>query len=220
MTAHPGRTAPLLPLQKSYPALVRHLVRLVGRLDSETGGHLVRLGRYTRVLAEEAAAVPLHAGEVARFFRVLPAAAVLHDVGKLAVPVQLLQKPGALDARERRVMQAHTVLGARLLETLMSAGDQLFVETAVAVARHHHERWDGRGYPHGLAGEAIPLPARLVALADVYDALRSRRSYKPALPHAVAVRTIVEDSPGQFDPGLVQVFERCAPRIERIFREP
>jgi HD-GYP domain-containing protein (c-di-GMP phosphodiesterase class II) len=94
-----------------------------------------------------------------------------------------------------------------------------FLQMAIDIARHHHERYDGKGYPDHLAGGDIPLAARLVAIADVYDALRSRRIYKPALSHAAAVQIMTENSPGQFDPALIQVFQRCGSEFDRIFRE-
>jgi HD-GYP domain-containing protein (c-di-GMP phosphodiesterase class II) len=94
-----------------------------------------------------------------------------------------------------------------------------FMQMAIDIARHHHERWDGTGYPDRLAGTAIPLAARLVAVADVYDALRSRRSYKPALSHAAALQVMIDGSEGQFDPALVEVLRRCAGQFEQIFNE-
>jgi putative two-component system response regulator len=145
----------------------------------------------------------------------------LHDVGKVTLPDYVLNKPGKLDPDERRLMQAHTVIGAETLaDVARQHGFALpFLQMAIDIARHHHERFDGTGYPDRLAGSAIPLAARLVAVADVYDALRARRVYKPALSHATVVHTMTEGSPGHFDPVLLQAFERCAPQFERIFRE-
>jgi len=118
-------------------------------------------------------------------------------------------------------MQMHTVIGADTLqEVAKKHGFALaFLEMAADIARNHHERHDGRGYPDGLAGSDIPLAARLVAIGDVYDALRSRRVYKPALSHATALRLMVDSSAGQFDPALVQIFLHCAPRFEQIFHD-
>ena len=147
--------------------------------------------------------------------------APLHDIGKVGVPDAVLDKPGPLTADERRVMQQHTTVGADTLAGVAAryplfAG---FFATAVDVARSHHEKWDGSGYPHRLAGEAIPLAARLVAVGDVYDALRSRRVYKAGLSHAAAVELMLRESPGHFDPALVEVFERAAGQFDRVFRE-
>jgi putative two-component system response regulator len=119
------------------------------------------------------------------------------------------------------LMQAHTTMPADMLAELAQRHDpaRAFLQMAADVIRHHHERYDGSGYPDRLAGSAIPLAARLVALADVYDALRSRRSWKPALSHQAAVGLITEASGGQFDPALVEAFARCAGEFEKVYRE-
>src|SRR5262249_22085426 len=155
------------------------------------------------------------------FVEMLECCAPLHDIGKVGLPDHILLKPGKLDAEERLQMQAHTVIGS---DTLRQVAQQhgaalAFLQMGTDIARHHHERWDGTGYPDGLAGGAIPLSAQLVAVGDVYDALRSRRPYKPALSHPTAVQAMVEGSPGQVDPALLQGFQRCAAEFERISRE-
>jgi putative two-component system response regulator len=147
--------------------------------------------------------------------------APLHDIGKAALPDYVLNKPGPLDPNERVVMQAHTTIGADTLREVarrhpFATG---FLHTAIDIARSHHERWDGAGYPDRLAGDRIPLAARLLAVADVYDALRSRRVYKPGLSHTTAVLTMTEGPPGHFDPALLEVFGGCADQFDRIFRE-
>jgi putative two-component system response regulator len=118
-------------------------------------------------------------------------------------------------------METHTLIGANILDSLgREHGDSLpFLGTARAIVRHHHERYDGRGYPDHLAGESIPMSARLVAIADVYDALRRKRYHKPALPHAEAVRFILEGSGGQFDPVLLKAFADCQHEFDAIFQE-
>jgi response regulator RpfG family c-di-GMP phosphodiesterase len=202
--------------------LVLALAKLVEHRSAETGRHLLRLQRYCRVLAEAAAALPAYAAAIdANFVRVLEDAVPLHDIGKAALPDHILNKPGPLDPTERVLMQAHTTIGA---DTLREVARQHpfatgFLHVATDIARSHHERWDGTGYPDRLAGECIPLAARLVALADVYDALRSRRIYKPGLSHHTAVRTVADGSPGHFDPALVAVFVQVAPQLDRIFRD-
>ncbi len=202
--------------------LVLALAKIVEHRSTETGKHLMRLQRYCRVLAEEAAALPAYAPVIdANFIRVLEDAAPLHDIGKAALPDHILNKPGPLDAGERLLMQAHTTIGA---DTLREVSRQhpfatAFLHTAIDIARSHHERWDGTGYPDRLAGGDIPLVARLLALTDVYDALRSRRVYKPGLSHHTTVLTMTEGSPGHFDPALVEVFRRVAPQFDRIFRD-
>jgi response regulator RpfG family c-di-GMP phosphodiesterase len=203
-------------------ALVLALAELVGYRDAETGAHLMRLQRYCARLAEEASRTPGFAGQIdAHFIHMLECCAPLHDIGKAGLPDHILLKPEKLDADERALMQTHTVIGADTLEKVARRHGfaRAFLQMAVEITRHHHERWDGEGYPDRLAGDAIPLSARIVALADVYDALRSRRVYKPALPHTAALRLMTEEFVGVFDPSLFPVFLRCAGEFERIYRE-
>ncbi|MBL8799158.1 MAG: protein kinase [Planctomycetia bacterium] len=203
-------------------ALVLSLAKLVEQRNTETGAHLMRIQRFCRNLADEAAQIPAFAPVIDRnYAEMLECCAPLHDIGKVALPDHILMKPGKLTPDERILMQEHTVIGA---ETLQAVARQhgtavAFLGMAIDIARHHHERWDGTGYPDRLAGNAIPLSARLVALADVYDALRSRRVYKPALSHSASLEIMLRASDGQFDPALLPVLERCAPRWETIFRD-
>jgi response regulator RpfG family c-di-GMP phosphodiesterase len=203
-------------------ALVLALAKLVENRHTETGAHLMRMQRYCRVLAEETAQLPAFAETIdMNFIQMLECCAPLHDIGKVALPDHILMKPGKLTADERVLMQEHTIIGAETLqEVARHHGAALaFLGMAIDICRHHHERWDGTGYPDRLAGTAIPLPARLVTIADVYDALRSRRVYKPALSHSAAMQIITDGSVGQFDPALVPMLHRCAARFELIFRE-
>jgi HD-GYP domain-containing protein (c-di-GMP phosphodiesterase class II) len=182
----------------------------------------MRLQRYCRLLAEEAADAPGFDGQIsANFIQLLECCAPLHDIGKAGLPDHLLLKPGRLTADERVIMQSHTTIGADTLNKVAERHGfaRAFLQMAIDVARHHHERYDGTGYPDRLAGDAIPLAARVVAVADVYDALRSRRVYKPALSHVAATHLMGETDPGHFDPVLLQVFLRRAERFERVFRE-
>jgi response regulator RpfG family c-di-GMP phosphodiesterase len=203
-------------------ALVLALAKLVEYRDSETGAHLTRLQQYCRVLAEEAAGSSTFAGLIdANYIQMLECCAPLHDIGKVGLPDHILLKPGKLDADERIIMQAHTVIGSDTLQTVLKQHGSAvaFLQMAIDIARHHHERFDGRGYPDRLAGADIPLAARLVSICDVYDALRSRRVYKPALSHNAALQVMTEASPGQFDPALLQVLHRCSRDFDGIFRE-
>jgi response regulator RpfG family c-di-GMP phosphodiesterase len=203
-------------------AMVLALAKLVEQRSAETGAHLIRLQRYARVLAEAAAATPTYAGRLEPdFIQGLVDAAPLHDIGKAGVPDYILNKPGKLEPYERAIIETHTTMGAETLHEVarryrFATG---FLQMATDIARSHHERWDGEGYPDGLAGEDIPLAARLVAICDVYDALRSKRVYKPSLSHNMAVMTILEASPGHFDPGLLEAFRICADQFDQIFRE-
>jgi response regulator RpfG family c-di-GMP phosphodiesterase len=203
-------------------ALVLALAKLVEYRDSETGAHLVRLQQYGRVLAEEAAGSPNFADQIdANFVQMLECCAPLHDIGKVGLPDHILLKPGKLEPDERIIMQAHTIIGGDTLKTVLRQHGSAvaFLQMAIDIARHHHERFDGQGYPDRLAGTDIPLAARIVSVCDVYDALRSRRVYKPALSHNAALQVMTEASVGQFDPALLQVLHRCNDQFERIFRE-
>jgi response regulator RpfG family c-di-GMP phosphodiesterase len=203
-------------------ALVLGLSRLVALRESDSGNHLVRMQRYCRCLGEEAMKAPAFAGQIDEaFIDMVVCCAPLHDVGKVGLPDHILLKPGKLAPDERVLMQAHTTLPAEILAELSQeyGSARAFLQMASDVARHHHERHDGTGYPDRLAGAAIPLAARLVSIADVYDALRCRRSYKPALSHQAAAQLIHESSGTQFDPALVEIFRRCADRFKKTFEE-
>jgi response regulator RpfG family c-di-GMP phosphodiesterase len=201
--------------------LVLALAELVAQRDTETGAHLLRLQHYSRCLAETVATLPGFAGQIdPAFIDLLACCAPLHDIGKVGVPDHILLKPGRLTEEERQVMQRHTVAAA---DTLRKLADRqgfaaAFLQMATEIARHHHERFDGTGYPDRLAGEVIPLAARIVALADVYDALRCRRVYKAGMSHAEAMRVMLEDT-GHFDPALLVAFQRCSQQLERLFEE-
>jgi response regulator RpfG family c-di-GMP phosphodiesterase len=202
-------------------ALVLALAQLVEYREDESGAHLVRIQQYSRALAEEAARLPELAGRIDEpFIKLLTCCAPLHDIGKVALPDHILLKPGKLEAEERLLMETHTTIGAEILKRVAGRhGPALvFLQMAIDIARHHHERFDGTGYPDGLAGNQIPLSARIVNIADVYDALRCRRQYKPALSNAAVVQ-VIETSTGQFDPLLLQAFSRCAARFDKIFQE-
>jgi putative two-component system response regulator len=203
-------------------AMVLALAKLVEQRSAETGAHLIRLQKYCRVLGDAARRMPAYAERIGLdFLQTLEDAAPLHDIGKAAVPDYILNKPGRLDPHERVLMEAHTTNGADTLQEVarryrFATG---FLQMAIDIARHHHEKWDGTGYPDRLAGEEIPLAARLLALCDVYDALRSRRVYKPSLSHNMALMTMLDASPGHFDPGLVPVFRGIADKFDEIYRE-
>ena len=195
------------------------------RLLEETGltrpGYHARLGRYLRALAS---AAPDH-GEYSRlkthrFLAMLTAVAPVHDVGQLVVPTHILMKPDRLTPDEHAVVQTHTVIGSQVLIDIAARLPATLPDLTLAaeVVRHHHERWDGAGYPDGLAGAEIPLAARAVAVASAYEALRTRRPHRPALGHARAVRQITAESPGQFDPSLVAAFAAAAPRFDEVFQ--
>jgi response regulator RpfG family c-di-GMP phosphodiesterase/serine/threonine protein kinase len=208
-------------VRRAHDALLFTMAKMAESRDGETPGHLRRLQCYTRVLALQASAAPPWKGLVDdRFLDGLERCVPLHDIGKLGLPDEVLLKPAALNQAERLLMQTHTLIGDRILEALgREHGSSLeFLGMARPIVRHHHERWDGRGYPDRLAGEAIPPAARVVAVADVYDALRRDRLHKRAMPHAEAVRVLF-NSPGQFDPTLLQALAGCAGEWEHIYSD-
>ena len=203
-------------------ALVLALCKLVKLRDGETGAHVWRLQRYSRCLAENAADMPSFGGEIdSSFIDLLECCAPLHDIGKVGIPDHILLKPGKLSPDERILMQSHTIIGAEALKEVAEhhGSAVAFLQMASDIARHHHERYDGTGYPDRLAGGDIPLAARIVAVGDVYDALRSRRVYKPALSHTATVQIMTEGSPGHFDPALTQAFLHCEARFDKIFHD-
>jgi len=194
-----ARTRELLETQVE---LVERLARAAELRDAETGAHVDRMSAMCARLALELG-YPADAAERVRL------AAALHDIGKLTIPDRVLYKPGRLDADEWAVMQSHTTAGAELL-----AGSKTpLVQLAEQIARCHHERWDGTGYPHGLAGEAIPQAARISAVCDVFDALISDRPYKDAWPFDDAVALIRRERGRHFDPEVVDAFERIVPEV-------
>ncbi len=208
-------------VRQAHDALLFAMAKMAESRDGETPGHLRRLQLYCRRLGEAIAREPIWKGIIGDAFldqveRCVP----LHDIGKIGLPDALLSKPGRLDQAERALMQTHTLIGATMLEALTKEfGDSLgFLGVAMVIVRYHHERYDGQGYPDGLSGEAIPPPARLAGLADVYDALRRKRFHKPALPHAAAVRFILQESDGQFDPAVVRAFADCQEEFGRIYQ--
>ncbi len=208
-------------LAESRGALVLALAKAVEARGGETAAHLRRIGRFSRRLGEELASAPEWRAQVGPdFLEMLEGCAPLHDVGKVALPDHVLLKAGKFDPDERLIMQTHTAVGADLLTQVAEqwGPERAFLGMAADVARHHHERYDGEGYPDRLAGEAIPLAARIAAVADVYDALRSRRTYRPAFSHAAALQ-MMRVFGGQFDPALLEVLQRCGPDLERLFRE-
>jgi ribonuclease P protein subunit RPR2 len=194
-------------LRRSYTATVRALANAVEARDSYTGKHAERVAAYGLQIAEAIGIRLADAPEMEFGF-------LLHDVGKVAIPDAILFKPGKLTAAERQLMQRHSVIGARIVESVD------FLGAAVKVIRSHHERWDGRGYPDGLARDAIPLPAQVFAVADVLDALTTDRPYRQKSPFADARRMIVADSGSHFSPEAVRAYNQVPDDVfEEIARE-
>ncbi|MDZ7619826.1 MAG: HD domain-containing phosphohydrolase, partial [Patescibacteria group bacterium] len=186
------------------------LAKLAESRDSETGEHLERIREYCRILGEELSHWESHRDLVdGEYVQLLYLTSPLHDIGKVGIPDRVLLKPGRLTPEEFDIMKQHTILGANTLAAAAAAHPGApFLTIAREIALTHHEHFNGKGYPTGLKGQEIPLSGRIAALADVYDALTSRRVYKPAYSHEEA-RTIVLDGGGtQFDPDVVEAFLR------------
>ncbi|MFA7386333.1 MAG: HD domain-containing phosphohydrolase [Thiohalobacteraceae bacterium] len=206
-------------------AAIFAMSKLAESRDPETGEHLDRMREYCVILARQLARLPKYRDLITQSFQDnLYAASPLHDIGKVGIPDDILQKPGRLTAEEWKVMRTHSLIGG---ETLREVDRQYpgnaFIRTGIEIAESHHERWDGTGYPFGLRGEAIPLVARILALADVYDALTSRRCYKEAFGHDRSRDIIAAEEGRHFDPDVVQAFlarETDFIQIRKFFQDP
>lgn len=211
-------------------ASLHALAILAETRDTDTGNHIRRTQAYVALLVE---ALGHHPGYASQLEGDMPKsivrAAPLHDIGKVGIPDHILNKPGKLTAEEFAIIENHSRIGGEAIDVAICrvmdadhsplAGDKTglaFLVVAGMIARWHHERWNGTGYPDRLAGESIPLPARIMAVADVYDALITPRIYKPALPHVEAVAIIHAGRGTQFDPGLVDVFDGLHERFAEI----
>lgn len=209
ITAHKLRVRTLDLLHAQDEIIVSMSVLAEAR-DKETGAHIRRTQRYVEILASQLSTTPRYAHLTHFDIELLTKSAPLHDIGKIGIPDAILQKPGKLNEAEYAIMQSHTSIGAEALTRIVNDSGppekQTFLDYARQMAESHHEHWNGRGYPHQLHGEEIPLAGRLMALADVYDALISPRVYKKPHSHAEACQFIVERSGTQFDPEIVAAF--------------
>ena len=192
-------------LRETRLQIVQRLGRAAEYKDNETGMHVIRMSHFSQLLALAAGCSPAWAEDLLN-------AAPMHDVGKIGIPDAVLRKPGPLDADEWATMRRHPEIGAEIIGEHPSGVLQLAREIALA----HHEKWDGSGYPRGLAGEAIPLSARIVAIADVFDALTTRRPYKEPWPVQDALDHIAAQAGKHFDPALVALFAPLLPQLLEI----
>jgi putative two-component system response regulator len=206
-------------LLQSREAIIFAMAKLTEARDDDTGKHLERICRYVEILARQMARSDATITE--EWIQAVVLTAALHDIGKVGIPDGVLLKPGRLTPAEREIMERHPAIGG---DTLLEIRDQLgssgpYLARAIEITLGHHEKWDGSGYPFGVQGEAIALSARLVAVADVYDALISERVYKPGMPHNEACRFIQEKAGGHFDPRVVEAFLARQAEIEAVARE-
>lgn len=189
-------------LKEAYLDTIERLSIAAEYKDDDTSVHIRRMSRYSAILAE-GLGLSIHEVENIRY------ASPMHDIGKLGVPDSILMKPGKLTPAEFKEMQNHTIFGGKILENAKAE----LLKVSEEIAMTHHEKWDGSGYPRGLKGDSIPLTGRIVALADVFDALTTKRCYKPAFPLEESLRIIREGTGRHFDPNVIQAFNN---NIERI----
>ena len=206
------KTHSILELQN---ALLRTIAELVECRDDITGGHIERTQRGIEVLLEEINKSGIYGEETKDWdLNLLLQSCQLHDVGKISISDNILKKPGKLNAEEFMEMKKHTSFGEQIIEKIESMSkESAFLKYAKIFATHHHEKWDGTGYPKGLKGDEIPLLGRIMAIADVYDALVSVRPYKKAFAHEEAIEIILNGRGTQFDPNLVDIFIRASEKF-------
>lgn len=188
--------------------MITFMAEVVENRDDNTGGHIRRTAEYVACIAKELKAQGIY-GDILtdRYMSDMVVAAPLHDIGKIHIPDAILNKPGKLTAEEFEVMKTHTTAGEELLtHAKAELGESDYLNMAVEMAAYHHEWWNGKGYPYGISGEEIPLCARIMAVADVFDALTSKRCYKNAMPLEKAYAIIREESGTHFDPAVVEAF--------------
>lgn len=195
-------------VQSARNATILGLAKLAEYRDADTGAHLERIREYSRVLAQDLALKPKFAGYITvDYIEDIYNSSILHDIGKVGIPDAILLKPSRLTKDEFDVVKRHSALGGDALKAVETKIEgQSFLSLGKEIAYYHHEKWDGTGYPRGLKGEEIPLSARIVALADVYDALTSKRVYKEAMSHEDTMKIIVADRNTHFDPDVVDAF--------------
>lgn len=192
-------------LEKTRQEVIQRLGRAAEYRDNETGAHVIRMSLFSEIIAREA-------GLPEEKYQLILNASPMHDVGKIGIPDRILLKPGKLDHDEWQIMKTHAQIGANIL----SGGDSPMMKMAETIALTHHEQWNGEGYPQGLKGEDIPVEARIVTLADVFDALTSERPYKKAWSVEQAVAEIDNKSGILFDPGLVHILKQNLPELLKI----
>lgn len=211
----------LRELSRYHSETVMAFANLIENRDSSTGGHVKRTSLYVELIAEELRDSGQYRGILTKdYINNLVKAAPMHDIGKIAVPDAILQKPGKLTEEEFAVMKLHSEKGGRIIqETFQNLGSGEYREMAYDVARYHHEKWNGRGYPEGLKGEEIPLSARIMAVADVFDAVSEKRCYRDAMPLDKCFEIIGQGNGQDFDPLIVEAFMNIRDRVEQVYGE-
>ena len=202
--------------EKNTSLMVAILSQIVEFRNGESALHVQHIRTLTECVLEWMSLHPEHYVISAADQDIIPLASALHDIGKIGIPDSILNKPGKLTAEEFNIMKTHTTLGAKMLKEMQPYyPEEPLLNISYQIARWHHERWDGKGYPDGLQGDAIPLSAQVVSLADVYDALTSERCYKKAFPHEKAIEMILNGECGTFNPVLIQCLQDIAPTLQQ-----
>lgn len=205
-----------LQLRRSTQVIVDTLATLVESRSMESGQHILRIRRFTKLLLDDIARIWPEYELTDHIINLVASAAALHDIGKISIPDAILNKPGRLTPEEFEIMKTHSVMGCQVLESLHHIGDQDYLRYAYHICRHHHERWDGKGYPDKLSGDDIPIYAQAVGLADAYDALTTKRVYKDAFSHEKALNMILNGECGTFSPKLLECVRRIAPQFAEL----
>jgi putative two-component system response regulator len=199
-------------------ATIFTLAKLAELRDDDTGAHLERVRDYCALLAQQLSDGSPYADHIStEFIDCIQHASPLHDIGKVAIPDDILLKPGRLTPDEFEIMKTHAVIGAENMQTVFNRyADNSFIGMGIEIALYHHERWDGSGYPDGLVGKNIPLSARIMAVADCYDAIRSNRCYRKGLDHEKVKEILLEESGSHFDPEIIKAFIALEDRFDHI----
>ena len=197
--------------------MIRILSSILGSRNSESREHILHIKTATEMMLRQLIKITdvyhLTEADIA----LITTASSLHDIGKIYIPEEILNKPGRLTDEEFKIMKTHSELGADIIQDMHLPQENLLVHTAWEICRWHHERWDGKGYPDGLKGEEIPISAQVVSIADVYDALTSERCYKKAFDHDTAIKMILDGQCGQFNPILLKCLKELSPRFFKMF---
>jgi putative two-component system response regulator len=208
-------------ISDSQMATILALAKLAEYRDEDTGRHIERIQYFCRLLVGQLAGKPAFKDVITPIYiENITHASPLHDIGKVGISDTILLKPGKLTPAEFEVMKTHTVIGFDLLQVIKDRYTKnSFINVGIEISRSHHEKWDGSGYPDGLKGDAIPLSARILAVADVYDALRSKRPYKTGFDHSTSCKIILDGKGIHFDPDVIEVFVELADEFERVYAE-
>ncbi len=206
-------------LEKSNEAMIDTLGAIIEYRSMETGLHIARIRGLTKILLNEVARECPEYDLNERKIQLISSASAMHDIGKIVIPDAVLNKPGRLTPEEYEIIKTHTTSGSEILERFDRIHREEYFIYATTICRHHHERWDGRGYPDALKGEEIPVSAQAVGVADCYDALTTNRVYKPAFSHETAISMIVGGECGQFSPKILKCFTTVASAIGALAKE-